>query len=100
YAMLLLPSANRVYSGSAGRLARAELEVFGESALDGRLAAVAETDIGGVPYVAFEAEGLSERDVAVLGNLSAIYALFELDGELLRPVRLRPPDRFDEDLVT
>jgi hypothetical protein len=100
YVLLLLPSANRVYAGAAARLAAAELEVLGASALGGRLGEVAETEIGGVPYVAFAADGLDERDAALLSTLSAIYALFQVEGPLLRPVSLRPPDRFDDDLVT
>jgi len=36
----------------------------------------------------------------VLGNLSSVYALFEVAGELLRPVEVTRLDRFDDDLIT
>ena len=44
---------------------------------------------------------MSERDAALLANLSSLYALFEVTGrQLLRPVPLRRLDRFDDDLLT
>ena len=100
YALLVQPSANRVYSGASAALTRAELEVFSQSVLDGRLGELAEDTIGGVAYVTFAADGLGDRDTALLANLSSAYALFGLEGGLLRPVELRPLDRFDDDLIT
>jgi hypothetical protein len=113
YAFLILPSHNRVYADAAPSLARAELAVLSAALPDGRIEAesVAETAIGGVPYVTFAASELSQRDVGLLANLSSLYALFEvaspagagaegLGGELLRPVPLRRLDRFDDDLLT
>jgi hypothetical protein len=76
-----------------------ELRVFSAS-LDGPLDDVEETDIGGVPYVTFTASPLSVHDIAMLSNLSALYALFSCEGELLRPVPLRALDVFDSDLLT
>ncbi|MEU5551133.1 MULTISPECIES: TRM11 family methyltransferase [unclassified Micromonospora] len=99
--MLILPSSNRVYSGAAVELTRAELEIFGSSVLGGRIGAVETVAVGGVPYVTFEVDGgLSERDAALLANLSSAYALFGFVGDLLRPVPLTPLDRFDDDLIT
>jgi SAM-dependent methyltransferase len=101
YALLLLPSTNRVYAGAAGRLTTAEIEVVNRAVLGGRLSEIAETTIGGVPYVTFGTDHLGDRDAAVLANLSSIYALFRLAGDgLLEPVELRPLDRFDDDLIT
>jgi SAM-dependent methyltransferase len=113
YAFLILPSHNRVYADAAPSLARAELAVLSAALPDGRIEAesVAETAIGGVPYVTFAASELSQRDVGLVANLSSLYALFEaaspagagaegLGGELLRPVPLRRLDRFDDDLLT
>jgi len=102
YAFLVLPSHNRVYADAAPSLARAELAVLSAALPDGGISqeSVTETVIGGVPYVTFEADDLSERDVAVLANLSALYALFEVTSDLLRPVPLRRLDRFDDDLLT
>jgi SAM-dependent methyltransferase len=96
----MAPSSNRVYAESARTLVQAELELFGSAVLAAQVEHIAVTDVGGVPYVTFAADGLSERDVDYLANLSSIYALFEFVGELLRPVPLRPLDRFDDDLVT
>ncbi len=101
YAMLVAPSTNRVYADAAPRLARAELAVFGEYALGGRLAEIEDLDLGGVAYVGFTVEGgLSERDLRYLSNASAMFALFERAGDLLRPVVVRCLDRYDDDLVT
>ncbi len=102
YAFLILPSHNRVYADAAPALARAELAVLSCALPDGAISeeSVAETVIGGVPYVTFERDDMSERDAALLANLSSLYALFEVTGELLRPVELRRLDRFDDDLLT
>ncbi len=102
YALLILPSSNRVYADSATALTQAELALFGGSALGGRLTDIAGAVIGGVRYVTFSADGeLGERDAAILANLSSAYALFlrRADGAL-QPVELRPLDRFDDDLIT
>jgi hypothetical protein len=101
YALLLAPSANRVYADAAPRIARAELTVFaGSGALDGALTDIDAEEIGGVPYLTFAADPTAD-DLALLANLSAAYALFErVDGGLLRPVALRPLRRFDDDLIT
>jgi SAM-dependent methyltransferase len=98
--MLLLPSANHVYTGASPDLARAELTVFSESVLGGGLSDLELTRRGGVPYLEFTAEPLSAHGTAFLANLSASFALFEADGELLRPVELRRLDRYDDDLIT
>jgi RMKL-like, methyltransferase domain len=100
YALLILPSTNRVYADASVALTQAELEVFNRSVLGGRLSDVSETTIGGVSYVAFSADHIDSRGAAFLANLSSIYALFQLEGDLLRPAELCPLDRFDDDLIT
>lgn len=100
YGLLILPSANRVYADAAVGLTTAELAVFNQTVLDGRLSEVAETRLGGIPYVTFHAEHLGDRDVEYLANLSSIYALFRIEGDLLAPVELNPLDKFDDDLIT
>jgi SAM-dependent methyltransferase len=100
YALLILPSANRVYGESAVALTQAELTIVGDAVLAGRIGEVTRTDLAGVPYVTFSADRLGDRDLGFLANLSSLYALFELDGELLRPLRVQPLDRYDDDLVT
>ena len=61
---------------------------------------IGEAVIGGVTYVTFEAGELAGRDTGLLGNLSSLYALFEIGDDLLRPVTVRRFDRYDDDLLT
>jgi SAM-dependent methyltransferase len=100
YALLILPSANRVYAQAATDLTLAELAVFNEAVLDGRLTDLAATWIGGVGYVTFAADELSERDTRFLSNASAAYALYRREGDLLGPVPLTALDQFDDDLIS
>ncbi|WP_157253533.1 TRM11 family SAM-dependent methyltransferase [Nonomuraea typhae] len=101
YALLILPAFNRVYGEASIRLTRSELEVFGRRALRAEVAEVAEEVVGGVPYVCFEtATPLDEHDVALLSNLSSVYALFGVEGELLRPLSVAPLDKLSSDLLT
>jgi SAM-dependent methyltransferase len=99
YALLLAPSANRVYADQAGRLSQAELAAF-STALSAPVDDVGTALLGGVEYLTFAAD-LTARDVALLSNLSAAYALFELPGDgSLRPVTMEPLARYDSDLIT
>lgn len=98
YALLVLPSANRVYAGAAAGLAVAELAAFGDSVLRGALSAGEVTRRAGVPYVEFAAERLGPEDISFLANMSSIYALFEVSGSLLKPMELNRLDRYDDDL--
>src|SRR5438552_3036783 len=100
YAFLVLPAFNRVYGRSAPDLAQAELDVFARTMLATDVSDIAARTIGGVPYVTFTAGAVGDRDVAYLSNMSSIYALFELAGDVLRPVTLSPLDRYDDDLLT
>jgi SAM-dependent methyltransferase len=100
YALLIAPSANRVYADAALRLTEAELTIFGGSVLTHRPAEVSVLRLGGVRYLGFTAE-LSPADIGYLANLSSGYALYERVGDdLLRPVPLAPLERFDDDLIT
>ncbi|MFI0409692.1 TRM11 family SAM-dependent methyltransferase [Actinomadura sp. 3N508] len=100
YGLLVSPSHNRVYAQAAAGLVKAELTVFSERALGGRVRDIEETAIGGVPYVTFSADELTDQDVRLLSNLSSLYALFQIEGGLLRPVELQPLDLFGSDLLT
>jgi hypothetical protein len=100
YALLILPSANRVYSGTAVALAQAELEVFGRTVLGGRISDIGAEVIGGVPYLTFSGRLDETRDAAVLAHLSAIYALYQVRDGLLRPFDIPVTARLDDDLVT
>ncbi|OLR91277.1 TRM11 family SAM-dependent methyltransferase [Actinokineospora bangkokensis] len=100
YVLLVQPAVNRVYAEASVALTTAELEVANRAVLGGRVAGIGETELAGVRYVGFTADGLDERDAAVLANLSSAFALFARRGDLLEPVALRPLDRFDDDLLT
>ncbi|WP_197321180.1 TRM11 family methyltransferase [Saccharomonospora sp. NB11] len=100
YAILILPSANRVYTDSAPALVAAELSAF-SSVLSATVTETGTRTLGGVDYVTLATEEpLSADDVARVSNVSSVYALFEVTGELLRPVMLSPAARFDSDLLT
>ena len=100
FALLIRPSANRVYAEAAAGLTAAELAVFSESVLGGALSAAEGTRRGGVPYLEFEADPLRPEHCAFLANVSSLYALFEVSGDLLRPVELTGLDCYDDDLIT
>jgi hypothetical protein len=102
YVLLIAPSSNRVYADASVRLTIAELAAFAGAVLDAKLTDVEPITLAGVPYVAFTAPdpGLSERDIAYLSNLSSVYALFGVEGDLLRPAGLHPLAYFDDDLLT
>jgi SAM-dependent methyltransferase len=102
YALLVAPSANRVYAQSAPDLTRAELAAFSSAALAGRLSPAQPQSLGGLNYLVFEAaEPLGEPELALLGNLSSALALFELVGpDLLRPMTMTSLDRYDDDLIS
>lgn len=100
YALLVSPSANRVYADAAAALTIAELSVMGERALGGALQDLRLERMGSVEYLVFRAAELGDRQVAALSNLSSALALFALEDGRLRPLELRRLDRFDSDLLT
>ncbi|MFG3339520.1 TRM11 family SAM-dependent methyltransferase [Glycomyces sp. NPDC048151] len=100
YAMLISPSANRVYARTAARMAANEIRVFSAHVLDGAIEDVEETVLGGVPYLAFRSDSLSGRDLRLLANLSSLFALFAVRGRMLEPVEVERLDRYDDDLIT
>ncbi|MDF0528695.1 SAM-dependent methyltransferase [Tsukamurella sp. 8F] len=99
YALLPAPSANRVYARSALDLVVAELTVLGAGAFGGRLSSPEVRELAGVEYVLFTAD-LSAADLALFAHASSVYALFEIAGDLLRPVAVPSPDRYPSDLLT
>jgi SAM-dependent methyltransferase len=99
YALLVHPSANRVYATSSSALTVAELGVLASTRLGERLGPAEPTRIAGVAYLLFDAD-LTPEDLWLLGDVSTAMALFERDGDALRPVTLPRRDRFDDDLLT
>ena len=100
YAILLLPSANRVYADAANGLLAAELGICSDAVLGGAVTDVAVTPVAGLDHVTFTAPRLTAEQAAYVANLSAVYALYAVEGELLRPVPLERLDRYDSDLLT
>ena len=100
YALLVTPSANRVYARQAVGLTIAELGALDETVLDGRLGEARADQVAGVDYLTFDAD-LDGDDLAHLANVSTAFALFERrDDDLLRPVALHRLDCLDDDLLT
>lgn len=99
-ALLLYPSANRVYAESSVALTESELAIVGAAALGGRLHDIRVDALGGVPAVMFTVDALTDRDLRHLANVSTAYALFAQEGDLLRPLTLHRLDRYDDDLLT
>ncbi len=98
YAILLAPASNRVYAGEAPALVAAELSVLLEAA--GRdPGRIEPLDLAGVRYLSLDVapDEVTERE---LGRGSAVLAVYEQVGDMLRPVVGRRPDHFDDDLVT
>lgn len=95
YLMLRSPSANRVYAGESGPLTAAELQLTAPFASE-----VADAELAGVSYLGFDAPALSDADLETVARQSACFALFEAEGELLRPVALPQPFTLDDDLIT
>lgn len=100
YALLVAPSANRVYQADAPRLLAAELRIV--CAAGGvPLADVRAERIAGVDYVLMRADDEDESRLArLVAVCSAPYALYAREGALLRPVALDRPNRYPEDLVS
>lgn len=99
YAFLVRPALNTVYARASVPLSQAELRVL-DVAVGGGFEGVAETMLGGAPYIRFSANRLDACTIRLLSNLSSIYALFEVEGAVLRPVALQPLDRLPDDLIT
>jgi SAM-dependent methyltransferase len=101
YALLIQPSANRVYTEASTELVLGELAVLDEGPLGGILeGSAASTAIAGRDYVTFTSPELGDRDRALLSTLSSLYVLFERHGDLLRPLDLGSTNVLDDDLVT
>jgi SAM-dependent methyltransferase len=100
YAVLVAPSANRVYARAAAALTVAELGVLGETVLAGRLGDARPEEVAGLGYVGFDGD-LDAAALARIANLSTAFAMFErMAGGALRPVRLDRLDCLDDDLLT
>lgn len=98
--ILLSPSANRVYASEAPRLVAAEIQALA-TGFGLPLDSVEPVQVAGVDYLAVRLAGeVDDEAVRVLSVVSAAHAIFAREGELLRPVPLRRPERYPSDLVT
>ena len=107
--LLLSPSSNRVYAGTAPAVVSAELRVLAASGLGAPVRSVAPVRVAGVDYLEIELDAPDEptggegygAPYTALGQLSAAHALFRRVGEdLLAPVGLPRTERLDDDLLT
>lgn len=100
YALLLSPSANRVYADTSLQMMQSEIRVFDSAVLGGKIGDIGDARIGGVSYLVFTSAELTDRDLKFLSNLSSLYALFEVRGDLLRPLPVDRLDMVSSDLLT
>ncbi|MCM0620811.1 TRM11 family SAM-dependent methyltransferase [Nocardioides bruguierae] len=106
WAVLVRPSANRVYADATPALLLAEAQVLAATALREEIDDVRLVEMGGLPYLQVRTVDveLSERTRAHLSLLSGGYALFELEdagfGPALLPAEPAQVRTLDEDLLT
>jgi SAM-dependent methyltransferase len=102
YAVLPRASANRVYGEAAFGLAAAELAVVDGHVLGGLVAGIERRTLAGVDYLVLHCPDgrLDAAALAVLGNLSLLHAVFEVEGDLLRPLEAPALRRHDDDITT
>lgn len=100
YALLISPNANVVYSNAAPGLAEAELTIFNRGLLGGKFSDIHTAEISGVKYLKFDAPDLSDKDIAIVSNISSLFAIFELKNEALHPIRLTSSKNFSDTLIT
>lgn len=101
YLALVAPSHNRVYAEQAPRLMAAEMRCVADALLPDGVGEVAPVEVAGVDYLGLEtAAPLTGVGLRAVSALSGIQALYEREGDLLRPVALDRPDVFGSDLVT
>lgn len=81
--MLMNPGHNRAYFTNARELALSELALAMGEGCSARF-----DELAGVTYAVFDAEALKAGDVGRIARLSMVYAIFEREGDMLRPVDL------------
>lgn len=96
YAILRNPGHNQVYFKSSANLALQELQLMNLPISDVKL-----EEIANISYLTFTSESpLDDTGLTALARLSSIYALFEKEGELLRPIPLSNPQVLDRSIAT
>lgn len=92
YALLLNPGHNRVYYQSSQQLSQVEFSITAQT-MDCVPSQIQGEHIAGIYYLTFSAvEALSEKDLEKISRLSFVFALYQREGELLRPVLIPQAD--------
>lgn len=98
YALLLHPGHNRVYYKSSQELSIAEFSIAAQT-MDCAPSAVQGEWIAGVYYLTFAAEHpLSDKDLCKIARLSFVFALYQVEGELFRPLLIPQANLTDTNL--
>lgn len=86
YALLLNPGHNRVYYKASQQLSAVEFSIVAQT-MDCAPFEVQGKLLAGVYYLVFSAQGeLSQKDLEKIARLSFVFALYQVEGELLRPL--------------
>lgn len=86
YLILRNPGHNRVYYEQAEKMALAELKICSGKVSD-QLREMQSIEIAGISYLTFKCtQKLSQKDLALISRLSFFFALFQMDGEFLKPI--------------
>lgn len=92
YALLLNPGHNRVYYKSSQQLSAVEFSITART-MDCTPSDIQGETIAGIYYLTFSAQtALSEQDLGKISRLSFVFALYRLEGELLRPILIPQAD--------
>ena len=92
YALLLNPGHNRVYYKASQQLSAVEFAITAQT-MDCHPTDIQGRELAGVYYLTFATEtALSERDLVKISRLSFLFALYQLEGDLLRPVPVPQAD--------
>ena len=96
YVLMKNPTHTRVSFQDSDTLAINELTVLTQN-MDVKNIRIAQ--IGGLPYIVFDCEQpLTDSEARVLSRLSFVYAIFELQGDMLKPIALNAGFFIDSEL--
>lgn len=86
YALLLNPGHNRVYYKASQQLSAVEFSIMAQC-MDCAVYDIQGEMIADVYYLAFSSQQpLSKQDLNKMARLSFVFALYQVEGELLRPL--------------
>lgn len=82
YALLKNPAHTRVSYQDTDKLAMLELGLLTN------VSEIRTANIGGLTYVLFDSQPLSESEVRAISRMSFVYAIYEIIGDLLKPITI------------